>query len=130
VKCQESGGCCVGSYHGFFHDEEVPSIVAKINASGANILVVGMGMPRQEFFISANYNEINASIMLNGGACFKYYTGELPSCPRFLAAAGFEWLYRLIKDPKRLWRRYVLGNPMAIYRVLVMRFKNRINDEG
>jgi N-acetylglucosaminyldiphosphoundecaprenol N-acetyl-beta-D-mannosaminyltransferase len=68
-----------------------------------------------------NWNRIDARIALTGGAAFDYISGELRRGPRFLTDNGFEWLARLLIEPRRLWRRYVVGNPLFLLRVLKQR---------
>jgi N-acetylglucosaminyldiphosphoundecaprenol N-acetyl-beta-D-mannosaminyltransferase len=80
-------------------------IVEQINAFQTDILMVGMGMPRQEAWILDNIDRIKAHVVLPCGACIDYIAGAVPTPPRWMGRAGLEWLYRLIQEPKRLWRR-------------------------
>jgi N-acetylglucosaminyldiphosphoundecaprenol N-acetyl-beta-D-mannosaminyltransferase len=67
-----------------------------------------MGMPRQEWWILDNLDRISANIVLQAGACFDYVAGEVPLPPRWMGQLGLEWLYRLVSEPGRLWRRYLV----------------------
>ena len=84
--------------------------IARIRASGAAIALVGLGCPRQEVWVYEHLEDL-AMPMLAVGAAFDFHAGLLPQAPPALQARGLEWLYRLIQEPRRLWRRYLLLNP-------------------
>ena len=115
----------VGTHHGYFNktrgSAENEAIIIQINALKPNILIVGFGMPLQEKWLMENWDRIDANIALTGGAVFDYISGELRRGPKWMTDNGFEWLARLIIEPKRLWRRYLIGNPLFLYRVLKQR---------
>jgi N-acetylglucosaminyldiphosphoundecaprenol N-acetyl-beta-D-mannosaminyltransferase len=110
-----------GTQHGYFDraagSAENAAVIEAVNASGAQILLLGMGMPMQEEWLAASWPLLRANIALTGGAALDYVAGELELPPRLLAEHGFEWLGRLIIEPRRLWRRYLLGNPLFLTRV-------------
>jgi N-acetylglucosaminyldiphosphoundecaprenol N-acetyl-beta-D-mannosaminyltransferase len=83
-------------------------VIDKIKVYNPDILMVGMGMPRQEKWIVDNINDIEVNIILPCGACIDYIAEEIPTPPRWMGQVGLEWLYRLITDPKRLWKRYLI----------------------
>lgn len=83
-------------------------ILQNINAYQPNVLMVGMGMPRQEHWILDNLESIDANAILTCGACIDYIAGVIPTPPRWMARLGFEWLSRLWSEPRRLWKRYLL----------------------
>ena len=116
----------VGIHHGFFDrtagSPENEAVIREVNAVKPDILVVGFGMPLQEYWLMENGDRIEARMALTGGAVFGYISGELQRGPRLLVENGFEWLARLLVDPRRLWRRYLLGNPLFVARVLRQRF--------
>lgn len=109
----------VAGHHGYFKKfgEENDKIIKKINEFRPNILYVGFGMPLQEQWILENINQIEANVFLPLGACLDFYAGLTYRGPRFVTDKGFEWLTRLITQPKYLWKRYIFGNPVFIYRV-------------
>jgi N-acetylglucosaminyldiphosphoundecaprenol N-acetyl-beta-D-mannosaminyltransferase len=115
----------VGTQHGYFDktqdSEENRSVIQRINAVRPNILVVGFGMPLQERWLMENWDQIEANVALTGGAVFDYVSGNQRRAPRWMTDNGLEWLGRLIIEPRRLWRRYVIGNPVFFYRVLKQR---------
>ncbi|MFH1759895.1 MAG: WecB/TagA/CpsF family glycosyltransferase [bacterium] len=116
-----------GIDHGYFNLEgkESREIIEKINKKRPDILVTGFGMPRQEKWLSRNWEEIDAKIFLTGGACFDFVSGTMPRCPRFMADHSMEWLFRLFVEPRRMFKRYVLGNPLFVWRVFKERFSGR-----
>jgi N-acetylglucosaminyldiphosphoundecaprenol N-acetyl-beta-D-mannosaminyltransferase len=118
----------VGSHHGYFGREEVhlQSILADINTSKADILLLGMGSPMQESFANRCKGELQVPVVWALGALFDYYAGEENAAPRWLARMGFEWLYRLCCDPRNKWRRYLIGNMLFIYRAGKVIIKNRL----
>jgi N-acetylglucosaminyldiphosphoundecaprenol N-acetyl-beta-D-mannosaminyltransferase len=82
--------------------------LAAIATYQPHILMVGMGMPRQEYWIADNLEDIHANSILTSGACIDYIAGAVPTPPRWMGRFGLEWLYRLVSEPKRLWKRYLL----------------------
>ncbi len=110
-----------GSHHGYFTQDESQSIVSLINNSRAGVLIVGMGMPKQEQWIQSNYSHLEVSLVLNGGSVLDYVAGVRKRCPGWMGHVGLEWAYRLFQEPGRLWKRYLLGNPRFIIRVLLSR---------
>ena len=120
----------VGTHHGYFAHEdpgapENEAVLREINASRPDILLVGFGMPLQERWLMRNWERVDARVALTGGAVFDYVSGELRRGPRILTDNGFEWLARLFIEPARLWRRYVIGNPLFLLRVLKQRLAQR-----
>ncbi|MTJ14893.1 WecB/TagA/CpsF family glycosyltransferase [Anabaena sp. UHCC 0187] len=88
--------------------QENQEVLAKIKAYQPHILMVGMGMPRQENWILDNLEQISANVILPCGACIDYVAGAIPTPPRWMGRLGVEWLYRLLSEPRRLWKRYLL----------------------
>ncbi len=118
-----------GVHHGYFdwtvEAPENEAVVAEINAARPDLLLVGLGMPLQERWLMQNWDRLDARVALTGGAVFDYVSGELKRGPRVLTDNGFEWLARLLIEPGRLWRRYVVGNPIFLARVLVQRLTKK-----
>ena len=121
LKQRYPGLNVVGAHHGYFDRSENEVVVQKINAAAPDILLVGLGMPLQEYWLMENRHRLDASVALTGGAVFDYVSGRLRRGPRLLVSSGFEWLARLLIDPRRLWRRYVVGNPLFFLRVVRQR---------
>jgi N-acetylglucosaminyldiphosphoundecaprenol N-acetyl-beta-D-mannosaminyltransferase len=121
-----------GIHHGYFDrtpgKPENEAVLREINAAKPDVLLVGFGMPLQEHWLMQNWGKINARVALTGGAVFDYVSGELKRGPRILTDNGFEWLARLLIEPQRLWRRYVVGNPLFLLRVLKQRLTRNAED--
>lgn len=114
-----------GVQHGYFDRTigapENEAVVSRINSMRPDMLLLGFGMPLQERWLMQNWDCLDVRVALTGGAAFDYISGDLRRGPRFLTDNGFEWLARLFIEPKRLWRRYVIGNPLFLLRVLKQR---------
>ncbi|HVL57286.1 MAG TPA: WecB/TagA/CpsF family glycosyltransferase, partial [Burkholderiaceae bacterium] len=93
--------------------EEDDEIVRQINGSGAGIVFVGLGCPKQEFWMAAHRSRIRA-VMVGVGAAFDFHAGIQPRAPGWMQERGLEWVYRLLREPRRLWRRYLVGNTLFI----------------
>ena len=109
-------------HDGFFGPAEEPAILERLAARRPDILLVAMGVPRQEFFIVDRLTPRHCGMPMAVGALFDFMAGAVPRAPDWMRALRLEWLFRLIIEPKRLWRRYVLGNPLFLGRVLRARF--------
>lgn len=107
-----------GVHHGFFNEAETDSILAAINASRADVLLVALGVPRQEQWIAAYRGRIEAPVAIAVGGLFDYYGGRIPRAPLLLRRASLEWAWRLAMEPRRMWRRYLIGNLTFLGRVL------------
>lgn len=108
--------------HGYFDktsdSKENKIVIQQINASKANILVVGFGMPLQEKWLKDNWDRLHVNIGFSAGALFDYISGELRRGPRWMTDNGMEWLARLLIEPRRLWKRYIIGNTLFFYLIL------------
>ncbi|MBN1008736.1 WecB/TagA/CpsF family glycosyltransferase [Amphritea pacifica] len=111
----------VWTHHGYLRSEHTQSVIESLNNSGASMLFVAMGVPAQELWIMRHADELKASVILGVGALFDFYSGEVSRAPLFLRKRGLEWLYRFLLEPKRMFSRYIIGNPRFILRTLLMR---------
>lgn len=109
----------VGSHHGYFakHGRESDEVVEMVNRAEPNVLIVGFGMPMQEFWIEENLARLNANVILPAGSMINYTAGRKSMAPQWMANHGMEWLYRFFQEPGRLWKRYLLGNPSFMFRI-------------
>jgi exopolysaccharide biosynthesis WecB/TagA/CpsF family protein len=98
--------------------DEAHEVAGTILQSGARIVLVGLGCPRQEVWVY-EYRDALPMPLLAVGAAFDFHAGTSPQAPAFFQRAGLEWLFRLLKEPRRLWRRYVLFNPYYMLLVLM-----------
>jgi N-acetylglucosaminyldiphosphoundecaprenol N-acetyl-beta-D-mannosaminyltransferase len=109
-----------GHHHGYFdlgapHDERV---IEDINARRPDIVLVGMGSPKQEMWVERWAEHLDTDVVWTVGALFDYVSGRVPRAPAWLADNGLEWIFRFAIEPNRMWRRYLLGNPMFLGRVM------------
>jgi N-acetylglucosaminyldiphosphoundecaprenol N-acetyl-beta-D-mannosaminyltransferase len=100
-------------------------VVEQINRVKPNVLLVGMGMPRQESWIRQNRHRLSTNAILAGGAAIDRLAGVVSTCPAYLSDAGLEWLYRLWHEPKRLATRYLLGNPAFLMQIALAKVQVR-----
>ncbi len=112
-----------GTHHGYFTPEEEPEVVTSIAASGAQVLFVAMGVPLQERWIARNLSATGVRVALGVGGLFDFYSGRIPRAPLWMRRAGIEWVFRLLQEPRRLWRRYLIGNLVFLARVLKARWR-------
>jgi exopolysaccharide biosynthesis WecB/TagA/CpsF family protein len=118
-----------GTRDGFFTPEQEAEIIADINASGAAILLVGFGAPKQELWLSRVKQSLASPVCMGVGGLFDYYSGRIPRAPLWLREMGLEWAWRFCQEPMRMWRRYLVGNPLFIYRVLRQRQQGWVMSE-
>ncbi len=104
--------------------EEDASDIRKINDSGAHIVLVGRGCPRQEKWVANHLGKINAAMMAVGAA-FDFHAGNISQAPLWMQQAGLEWFYRLIQEPGKLWKRYLTTNPHFIFLFLLCKLRLR-----
>ena len=90
-------------------DEDQPEIIARINAAKPDILFVALGNPKQELWMGRNLDKIDAGALIGIGGTFNFIAGKVKRAPRWVQKCGLEWIYRIIQEPGRLWRRYAYG---------------------
>ncbi len=113
----------VGYHHGFVNNADASArAIHQINASRPDILLVGMGNPLQEQWISAHRHELKVPVVIAVGGLFDFWAGTYSRAPRWLRKLGHEWIWRLCLQPAGKSRRYLLGNPLFLYRVLRRKF--------
>jgi N-acetylglucosaminyldiphosphoundecaprenol N-acetyl-beta-D-mannosaminyltransferase len=95
-------------------DEERDAIVAEINGSGADVVWVGIGQPKQEKWMAEMRDALDVPILAGVGAAFDFHAGLMPQAPAWMQAGGLEWTYRLAHEPRRLWKRYARYNPRFV----------------
>ena len=102
-----------------FSDEDNRAIIKAINDANPDLLWIGMTAPKQEKWTYAQWNELKIHCHVGTiGAVFDFYAGTARRAPLWWQKHGIEWLYRLLKEPKRMWRRYVIGNPLFIWNMI------------
>lgn len=108
----------IGQHHGYFdHEQESETIIKQINVVRPNILLVAFGAPAQEKWIHDHGRDIDSNVLIGVGGLFDFYSGDKARAPMWMRSAGLEWMHRMYLDPARLWRRYMIGNPLFLYRI-------------
>jgi N-acetylglucosaminyldiphosphoundecaprenol N-acetyl-beta-D-mannosaminyltransferase len=95
-------------------EAELDEVAARINASGADVVWVGTGQPKQEKWMATMRDRLEAPVIAAVGAAFDFHAGTLPQAPPWMQRSGLEWSYRLAREPRRLWRRYAKYNPRFV----------------
>lgn len=104
------------------------AVIEEINRANPDVVWVGMGTGYQERWIAENRSRLNAPILIGVGAAFDMHSGMVQQAPDWMQLAGLEWFFRLLQEPGRLWRRYLLGNPLFISKLLLQRLGLRTYD--
>jgi N-acetylglucosaminyldiphosphoundecaprenol N-acetyl-beta-D-mannosaminyltransferase len=118
AKVEAAGVAVVGRRNGYFRREDEEAIVEAINASGADVLWVGLGVPFEYEFCLRHKSRLKAGWVVTCGGCFNFAAGDYQRAPAWMQKNGLEWLYRLWRQPRRLFWRYLVTNPVAIAMLL------------
>lgn len=114
-----------GVRDGFFAVADEGDVAAEVRRSGADLLLVARGAPLQELFIHRHLDALGARVVIGVGGLFDFVSGRIPRAPQWMRDVGLEWIYRLLQEPARMWRRYLLGNFSFLARVLLQRLRLR-----
>ncbi|MBF0619121.1 MAG: WecB/TagA/CpsF family glycosyltransferase [Candidatus Omnitrophica bacterium] len=96
-----------------------PEVARMINEAKPDIVWVGLGAPKQDIWMALNRSALDAPVLVGIGAAFDFHAGVKPQAPQWMGRAGLEWLFRLCSEPHRLWKRYLIGNTLFIYWIIV-----------
>ena len=118
VQTNYPGVNVVGVRNGYFSDKELPEICASIHDAQPDVLLVAFGAPRQEAWIEEHFSKLNTHVAIGVGGLFDFYSGNTPRAPIWMREVGIEWMYRLIQEPRRMFKRYLIGNLVFVLRVL------------
>lgn len=114
----EVADCFTPPFHEL-SEEELGELASRVRSSRPDILWVGMSTPKQERFMARGIGSLPVPLMIGVGAAFDIHAGLLPQAPRWMQQAGMEWLFRLLAEPRRLWRRYTINNPLFVARAIM-----------
>ena len=110
-------------YKPVFNEEDNMAIIEAINNANPDLLWIGMTAPKQEKWTYSHWNELNIHCHVGTiGAVFDFFAGTVERAPEWWQRHGLEWLYRLIKEPRRMWRRYIIGNTVFLWHMLGEKF--------
>jgi N-acetylglucosaminyldiphosphoundecaprenol N-acetyl-beta-D-mannosaminyltransferase len=118
-----------GTHHGFFDRADEPGVIDTIRESRAHVLLVAFGAPKQDLWIRQNLHDTGVKVAMGVGGLFDFYSGHIPRAPQWLREIGGEWFFRFIQEPRRMWRRYFVGNVVFLYRVFQYRARARKQQE-
>ena len=110
-------GCFTPPYRELTADE-LSRLKRDVTATAPDIIWVGLSSPLQEKFMAQHGSELDAGLLIGLGAAFDFHSGRVPQAPRWMQRTGLEWLFRLSTEPRRLWRRYLIQNPLFVLRTL------------
>lgn len=105
--------------------EEEDALVERISALKPDIIWMGISCPKQEMFMARYLPRLETKLMFGVGAAFDYHTGRIRDCAPWVKRAGLQWMHRLLQDPRRLWKRYLLNNSGFVYRMALEVFSGR-----
>jgi N-acetylglucosaminyldiphosphoundecaprenol N-acetyl-beta-D-mannosaminyltransferase len=114
-----------GTENGYFDPEQTAEVVAGIRATHPSVLLVAMGAPRQDEWARAHLKELGAGVVIGVGGLFDFYSGRISRAPAWIRELGLEWFYRFLQEPRRMFRRYLLGNFEFIARIVGERSRQR-----
>lgn len=115
-----------GYRDGYFNRKtENKQVIESINKSEAEVLLIAFGAPNQEKWIHENADKLNCNVLIGVGGLFDFYSGNIKRAPKWMREIGLEWFYRLIQEPGRMWRRYIIGNPLFVFRVIKWKFSEQ-----
>lgn len=117
-------------HNGYFSANEEAGIVGRIAELHPDILLVAMGVPRQELWIARHIDARHCTLPIAVGALLDFLSGTVPRAPLWLRRLRLEWVFRLVVEPRRLWRRYVVGNPLFLWRVVCQKFFSKPEPVG
>lgn len=130
IERKHPGLLVAGTYHGYFGPEEEEMVVERIASSRAQVLLVAMGVPKQEKWIARNIRKCGVGVALGVGGLFDFYSGRIPRAPKWMRQVGMEWLFRLAMEPRRLWKRYLIGNAVFMARLARARLAMGLPSKG
>ncbi|WP_238884644.1 WecB/TagA/CpsF family glycosyltransferase [Clostridium sp. YIM B02551] len=119
-----------GYRNGYFKDDENDEIINEMKKSKADVLFVGFTSPKKEFWLEENMSRTGIPFCMGVGGSFDVISGKLKRAPLFMQKVGLEWLFRLVQEPKRLWKRYLIGNIIFIYYVICEKIKLVFGGKG
>ena len=123
IKKNYPGVIVSGCHHGYFSPEKEPVVIDQIAKSGADLLLVAFGAPRQDTWINDHLEETGVKVAMGVGGLFDFYSGKTARAPLWVREMGMEWLYRFTQEPGRLWKRYFVGNGVFLYRVMLEKIR-------
>lgn len=116
----------VGTYTPPFRSltqDEEAAFLHDVQRAKPDVIWVGLSTPKQEYFMAEYVDRLNVPLLIGVGAAFDFHTGQIEEAPAWMKRAGLQWLHRLLQDPRRLWKRYLLNNPAFLWRITLQFLK-------
>jgi len=110
-----------GYQNGYFKNGEFDVLIETIDNSSPEVIIIGVGVPKQEILAAKISGSIHNKVILCVGGFLEFYFGTKKRAPKFITKIGLEWLHRLLREPKRLWKRYLIGIPLFIFQILKLK---------
>ena len=115
----------VGCSDGFFKMKNETELIAELNDLKPDILLVALGVPKQEMWINEHLNDLPPCVAIGVGGLLDFVSERIPRAPLWMRKCNIEWCFRLYQEPVRLFKRYIIGNPLFILRVFVSKYRRR-----
>lgn len=115
----------VGYRNGYFTEEDESQMVAEMSASGADMMFVAFSSPKKEYWVHKYLDQLGIPFVMGVGGSFDIVAGKTARAPKWMQRAGLEWFYRFIQEPRRMWRRYVIGNARFVAYTYSCKRRNR-----
>ncbi|MDP3518317.1 MAG: WecB/TagA/CpsF family glycosyltransferase [Pseudohongiella sp.] len=116
-----------GMHHGYFNHDDQQTLIESIRASRADVLLVAMGAPQQDLWIQTHAKDAGVKVAMGVGGLFDFYANRIPRAPQWLREMGLEWTFRLYQEPRRMWRRYLVGNFRFLLAIAMQRWLGSID---
>lgn len=126
-KSKNRGMNLIGYQNGYFTEPQTANIIESLSKLESKVLIIGMGVPKQELFAERLSQTSNSKVIICVGNFFEFYFGTKKRAPVFVQKIGLEWIFRLFSEPRRLWKRYLLGIPVFFYEVMKLKFSAKNN---
>ncbi len=127
LKVIEEGLNVILYKNGFYKDNEIPKIISEITMKNTDIIIIGMGVPRQELFAIKLNENLKGKIIICVGNFIEFYLGTIKRAPKLFRILGMEWCYRIYTEPRRLWERYIYGIPIFIKSIITLKVKTKLS---
>lgn len=112
----------IGFQNGYFDELKTKEIIENLNRFNSQVYIIGMGVPKQEIFTEKLSQTLNSKVIICVGNFLEFYFGTKKRAPEFVQNIGMEWLFRLFTEPRRLWKRYLIGIPVFFYKIFKIKF--------
>jgi len=124
-KCEKGKINLLGYQNGFFEEDQSGRIIKELDELKTNVFILGMGVPHQELFAEKLSQSSSNKIIICVGNFFEFYFATKKRAPVCIQKIGFEWMFRLFTEPRKLWNRYIVGIPLFLYRILKVKFSEK-----